>query len=95
MNKNSKIEVSEVYRNKNLKKEVILLKGFVFWLEKVKSRDFYGNSIFVRPFNANNLPPQNLIGSGFSFNSFFHGYGGNSFQCIESDGIGDKQISFS
>ena len=86
MNKNSNIEVSEVYRNKNLKKESILLKGFVFWLEKVKSRDFYGNSIFVRPFNANSLPPQNLIGSGFSFNSFFHGYGGNSFQCIESDG---------
>ncbi len=64
-------------------KELSIIKKFIFWVDILPDGKTYNNAIFTRPFNKKNSIPQRLTGDGFYIKSNFHGYGGNSYQCIE------------
>ncbi len=74
-------------RKKDIKnssfKEVSIIKKFIFWVDNIADRKINNNAIFARPFNKKNAIPQQLTGDNFYIKSNFHGYGGNSFKCLE------------
>ena len=78
---NLKINKSDI---KNLSfKELSIIKKFIFWINIIPDRQKYKNAIFARPFNKKNAIPQQLTDNNFFIKSNFHGYGGNSYQCLE------------
>ena len=78
---NLKINKSDI---KNLSfKELSIIKKFIFWVDIIPDRKTYNNAIFARPFSQKNAIPQQLTGENFYIKSKFHGYGGNSYQCLE------------
>ena len=64
-------------------KELSFVNNFVFWVESIDKTYANKNAIFVRPFNEKNAIPQNLTGDGFFLKSYFHGYGGKSYRCLQ------------
>ncbi len=64
-------------------KELSLIKNIIFWVDIIPDDQTYKNAIFAKPFNDKNTIPQKLTGDNFYIKSNFHGYGGQSYQCIE------------
>ena len=80
---NSKIE--DVYKLTKSYKELFVLKNLIFWVDSIQTKKDKMNSIFVRPFNKQELLPQNLTGEGFYIKNSFHGYGGKSYKCFQNE----------
>ena len=78
---NLKIKKSDI-KNSSFK-ELSIIKNFIFWVDIIHEEKTHNNAIFTRPFNNKNAIPQQLTGDNFYIKSNFHGYGGNSYQCIE------------
>ena len=83
---NSEIfKIKQSDTKKSFFKEISIIKNFIFWIDIIPDGKIHNNAIFARPFNDKNAIPQQLIGDNFYIKSKFHGYGGNSYQCIEVD----------
>ena len=78
---NIKIKKSDI-KNSSFT-DLSIIKNFIFWVDIIPKGKTYNNAIFARPFDNKNAIPQRLTGDGFYIKSNFHGYGGNSYQCIE------------
>ena len=85
MNNLKKIKIENFFALKKNFQEISFVGNLIFWIANTKKGDSYRNSIFVRPFGRKDLKAQKLIGSEFHIKSFFHGYGGKSYQCFEID----------
>ena len=78
---NLKIKKSD-FQNSSFK-ELSIIKKFIFWVDIIPTVERNNNAIFARPFNKKNAIPQQLKDNNFLIKSNFHGYGGNSYQCLE------------
>tara|TARA_B100000073_G_C23735063_1_gene571950 strand:- start:970 stop:2895 length:1926 start_codon:yes stop_codon:yes gene_type:complete len=85
MQNQDQLNIEDVYEGNNSKREVTFIKNYIFWIDKIDSGSLQRNSIFVRPFQQDDSVSQNLLGANYFIQSFFHGYGGRSYQCLEID----------
>jgi len=79
------LPITNVFEKKPVFNQISFLKNIIFWVDIVKKGEIYINSIFARPFNQEYSVNQKLTGDEFNIKSYFHGYGGKSYQCIEVD----------
>ena len=79
------LPIPSVFEKKPIFNQISFFKNIIFWVDIVKKGDQYINSIFARPFNQEESNSQKLTGDEFNIKSYFHGYGGKSYQCIEVD----------
>ena len=82
MKNNKKLILDDVYPETKSYKQLSFTKDLIFWVDNISSKKGKRNTIFVRPFNKNEVSPQNLIGDNFCIKSNFHGYGGKSYKCF-------------
>ncbi len=87
MNNYKGIQIEDVYKQKKYFNEISLISDLLFWKESFQISGKKNNAIFVRPIKSPKLAPQKLTTNEFSINSSFHGYGGKSYQCIQSKNL--------
>ena len=80
-----KLNVESVYKDTKSFDETNIIKDLIFWKENLNISGKKNNAIFTRPINSPNSITQNLTGDQFHITSLFHGYGGQSYKCIQSD----------
>ena len=78
-----KIEIKDIYKKDNSFREISFVGNFIFWIDNSLNYEGNNNAIFVRPFDKEDALPQQLTGDGFQIRSYFHGYGGKSYKCIQ------------
>jgi len=79
------ISISNVFREKSVFNQISFVQNIIFWIDVVKKGEKNIYSIFARRFNKEDSINQKLTGDEFNIKSYFHGYGGKSYQCIEVD----------
>ncbi len=77
------IKIKQIDKKNISFKELSLMKNMIFWVDIIPNDQKHENAIFAMPFNDKNAIPQKLTGNNFYIKSNFHGYGGQSYQCIE------------
>ena len=77
--------LNNVFAKKSVFNQISFLKNIIFWVDIIKKGKKYTHSIFARPFNQEDSINQKLTGDEFNIKSYFHGYGGKSYKCIEVD----------
>ena len=85
MNKHTELNVKSVYKDKKSFSEINIIEDLIFWKERLNISGKNNNAIFTRQINNPNSITQNLTGDQFSIASLFHGYGGQSYNCIKSN----------
>ena len=81
MSNDDKLKVRQTKSKKNSFKELSIIRDTIFWIDVVGEGQ-NENAIFARPFNVKEAIPQRLTSKKYNIKSNFHGYGGNSYKCI-------------
>ena len=80
MSNDDMFKVRQTESKKKAFKELTIFRNTIFWIDVVEGKN--ENAIFARPFNDKEAFPQKLTSKKYNFKNNFHGYGGNSYKCI-------------
>ncbi len=82
MSNDDNLKVRQKVSRKKAFKELTIIKDTIFWIDDVDESQ-NENAIFARPFNEKDAFPQKLTSKKYKIKNNFHGYGGNSYKCID------------